>query len=53
MKLLLKNNIKTFEHLEVSETIYKVVVEPSYLKTTRAYDNSAIHSRQILIASDS
>ena len=49
MKLLLKNNIKTFEHLEISETIYKVVVEPSYLRTTRSYDNGVFHSRQMII----
>ena len=44
-----KKYAKTFEHLGISETIYKVVVEPSYLKTTRAYDNCAGHSRQMRI----
>ena len=45
----LKKYAKTFEHLGISETIYKVVVEPSYLKTTRSYDNSAVHIRQMII----
>ena len=41
--------VKIFERLEISETIYEVFVEPSYLKTTRAYDNCAGHSRQMRI----
>ena len=35
-----------FEHMEISESIYEGVVEPSYLKNTRADSNRAGHSRQ-------
>ena len=30
-----------FERTEIAESIYKGVVEPSYLKTTREYANCA------------
>ena len=41
--------VRQVEDLEISETIYEVFVEPFYLKTTRAYDNGAVHSRQMRI----
>ena len=35
-----------FERMEIAESIYESVVEPSYKKTTRADANCADHSRQ-------
>ena len=40
-----KNHVKMFESMEITEYIYKGVVEPYYKKTTGAYANCAGHSR--------
>ena len=40
-----------FERMEISESIYEGVVEPSYKKPTRAYTNLSCHSRQKIIES--
>ena len=41
-----KKAVNMFEHMEISESIYECVVEPSYKKTNRADDNSVGHIRQ-------
>ena len=41
-----KKSINMFERMETSESIYEVVVEPSYKKHTRADSNRAGHSRK-------
>ena len=42
-----KASANMFEFMEISESIYKGVVEPSYKKTTRVYNNRAGFSRKI------
>ena len=41
MKLLLLKTYNIFESMEVAETMFESVVEPSSLKTTREYSNHA------------
>ena len=41
-----KKYVNMFEPMEIAESIYEVVVEPSYKKPTRADTNPAVHSRQ-------
>ena len=43
--ITLKKYVNMFECMEISESIYKVVVEPSYKKPTRADANRASHNR--------
>ena len=40
-----KQYVNIFEHMQIAETIYDGVVELSYTKTTRYYDNCVFHSR--------
>ena len=41
-----KKYVNMFDYVEIAESIYKGVVEPSYKKPTRAYANRAGYSRQ-------
>ena len=41
-----KKTVNMFERMEIFESIYKGVVEPSYKKSTRENANNAGHSRQ-------
>ena len=41
-----KKAVNMFKHMEISESIYEGVVEPSYKKLTRADANRAGHIRQ-------
>ena len=40
-----KNAVNIFERMGIAKYIYEVVVEPSYLKTTRAYANRYGHRK--------
>ena len=44
--ITLQISISMFERMDISESIYKGVVEPSYKKTTWADTNHGIHSRK-------
>ena len=44
--ITLKKAVNMFEHMEIAESIYKGVVEPSYKKPTRVESNHADHSSQ-------
>ena len=39
--------VNMFECMEMSESIYEGVVEPSYKTRNRVYSNRAVHSRKI------
>ena len=41
-----KKAVNIFERMEIAESIYEGIVEPSYKKTTRADANRVGHSRQ-------
>ena len=41
--ILFKKAVNMFEHMEIAESIYKGVVEPSYKKTTWADANRSGH----------
>ena len=41
-----KKTVNMFEHMEISESIYEGIVEPSYKKPTRADANRSGHIRQ-------
>ena len=43
---MFKKPVNTFQRMEISKSIYKGVVEPSYKKNTRADVNRAGNSRQ-------
>ena len=44
--ITLKKAVNIFERMEIADSIYESVVEPSYKKTTPADANRAVHSRQ-------
>ena len=41
-----KKAVNMFESMKISESIYEVVLEPSYKKHTQSDSNHACHSRQ-------
>ena len=44
--ILFKKAVTMFERMEIAESIYEFVVEPSYTKHTRADANRSGHIRQ-------
>ena len=44
--ITLNKAVNMFEHMEISESIYEVVVEPSHKQSTRVYDNRVGYSRK-------
>ena len=47
VKKLSKKTVNMFEGMEITGTIYEVLIEPSYKKTTREYSNYSGHSRKM------
>ena len=41
-----KKYVNMFEQMDIAESIYKSIVEPSYKKSTREYSNHAGHIRK-------